>query len=157
MLSVPRIRQSKTVWIQVLLKKIMIYAYADKSGSEKNNHELSVKRAEQVKEYLIKQSIPQNQIPICEGMGEENTGYTGAGKEHYRRTDIFLLRTRKQTAAIKADGSKRAAVLAKSFNAEDINKTEVNQLLRLDNIIFTRDLPKRSQAPKMSSGYCSRQ
>ncbi|MFI5196532.1 MAG: OmpA family protein [Chitinophagales bacterium] len=71
---------------------IMIVGYADYLGTEGYNKNLSMERAKNVKDYLVKYGINANDIKMCIGRGEvERIGMTG--KEGYptdRRVDIVV-------------------------------------------------------------------
>lgn len=51
------------------IKVIRITAYTDFLGAEKKNLELSQKRSENTKSYLLGKKFPENKIAICQGMG----------------------------------------------------------------------------------------
>src|ERR1700744_624348 len=50
--------------------KVMIIGYADFLGTEGRNKNLSIKRAENVKKYLVKYGVNPDDITLCEGKGE---------------------------------------------------------------------------------------
>jgi hypothetical protein len=56
---------------------IMIVGYADYLGTETYNNNLSYKRAQNVKEYLVKYGMNANDITLCLGKGKiERAGMT---------------------------------------------------------------------------------
>ena len=71
---------------------IMIVGYADYLGTEGYNKNLSMVRAKNVKDYLVKYGIDANDIKMCIGKGEvERTGMTDkAGFPTDRRVDIVV-------------------------------------------------------------------
>ena len=74
--------------------KILVEGHTDKSGSEKNNHWLSEKRADSVKQYLLKNGINTNRIEI-KGFGSSKPAYS------YDKSDVNELNRRIEIAIIK--------------------------------------------------------
>jgi len=113
-------------------ERILIYSYTDGTGDEKNNEDLSVRRAEEVRQYLLKHNaVTETNVPVCEGMGKDRSVLPGQDNAGSRRTDLFFRGIRKQ-----AKKAVKPVVAAASFSDKNIRKLEVNQSLRLDNIIF---------------------
>ena len=81
---------------------IMIIGYADYLGSEGYNKNLSMLRAKNVKEYLVKYGIEANDIKVCIGKGKverkEITGKEGSPID--RRVDIVVNNKAKNTETI---------------------------------------------------------
>lgn len=75
--------------------KIELDGYTDNSGTEAHNQRLSEKRAEAVKQYLIKEAgVDQSQISTV-GRGESNpvaNNKTAEGRFENRRVEILILR-----------------------------------------------------------------
>ena len=71
---------------------VMIVGYADYLGTEGYNKDLSMKRAQNVKDYLVKYGINAENIKLCEGKGEvERNGLTNKkGFPTDRRVDIVV-------------------------------------------------------------------
>jgi outer membrane protein OmpA-like peptidoglycan-associated protein len=72
--------------------RIMIVGYADYLGSEGYNQGLSMKRAENVKKYLVKYGLNPKDIELCLGKGKvERSGLTSReGFPTVRRVDIVV-------------------------------------------------------------------
>jgi len=116
-------------------ERVLIYSYTDATGSEKNNLDLSVKRAKGVRKYLTKQ-FPESLIPVCEGMGVCHSGVSIKDDAQKRRTDIFVRGIKKEAI------NPAMPIKPGSLSNEKIQELEVNQSLRLDNIIFFPGSPK---------------
>jgi outer membrane protein OmpA-like peptidoglycan-associated protein len=71
---------------------ITIKGYTDSTGSAKINKELSEKRAQSVKEELVKGGVPGNTISVV-GMGPDNPvsdNKTAAGRAQNRRVEVEI-------------------------------------------------------------------
>lgn len=71
---------------------VSIIGHTDNVGSEKSNQVLSEKRAEEVKNFLIKELVPIEKI-ISKGMGESkpiDTNDTKIGQAKNRRVEFIL-------------------------------------------------------------------
>lgn len=71
---------------------VSIIGHTDNVGSEKSNQVLSEKRAEEVKNFLIKELVPTEKI-IAKGMGESkpiDTNDTKVGQAKNRRVEFIL-------------------------------------------------------------------
>lgn len=80
---VPRLKYNPTI-------KVNIFGYSDNIGSSDANLALSQKRADRVKEFLVKEGVPAQQM-ITRGRGELNfvaPNTTRAGRELNRRIEI---------------------------------------------------------------------
>lgn len=72
--------------------KVGVYGHTDNVGSPEANRLLSQRRAEAVKQYLVKKGIPSNRIEVM-GLGEDEpvaTNDTEAGRAANRRVQIKL-------------------------------------------------------------------
>jgi len=73
---------------------IRVYGYTDSADTKKNNKELSQKRAEAVRNYLMsKGNIPENRISVY-AEGEDNpvaTNSTSHGRQQNRRVEIAAM------------------------------------------------------------------
>ena len=69
--------------------KVSIYGYGDHTGSNSVNEKLTQKRAEAMRDYLIKNGIPESRIEEVKGMGKDKILF---GEEAYsvkaRRVEI---------------------------------------------------------------------
>ena len=73
--------------------KIEIAGHTDNVGNEDANMILSQKRAEAVKNYLIKKGVPASRL-TSKGYGESRpleTNETAQGRQQNRRTEIYIL------------------------------------------------------------------
>jgi outer membrane protein OmpA-like peptidoglycan-associated protein len=79
---------------RALGKNILIYGYADYLGNEPSNLDLAKGRALNVKDYLLSRKITEQQILICEGIGEvkRDLPKTSEGYPEDRRVAIFIKR-----------------------------------------------------------------
>jgi outer membrane protein OmpA-like peptidoglycan-associated protein len=72
---------------------VRVYGYTDSTDSKESNKELSQKRAEAVRSYLISKGIPENRISIY-AEGEDNpvsTNATSQGRQQNRRVEIVAM------------------------------------------------------------------
>ncbi len=70
---------------------ITIVGYADYLGSEEYNKDLSMRRAQNVKDYLVKNGVAEKDISVCMGKGKVERNMTGAeGYQIDRRVDIVV-------------------------------------------------------------------
>ena len=121
---------------------IMIIGYADYLGTEKRNQDLSMKRAENVKNYLIKYGLNASDIKVCFGRGRvERAGMTD--KEGYptdRRVDLVVNnRTKKREKGKPGKYRKDTASKVAIANMDDIRKLKPGSLFLLRNVYFPAD------------------
>lgn len=126
---------------------VTIVGYADYLGSESYNKDLSMKRAENVRDYLVKYGIDSNDIKLCIGRGKINRdGLTD--KDGYptdRRVDIVMNnRTRKKIAQDKPKQDKpviKRDTLTKVVitNIDEIQKLKAGTVFQLNNVYFPAD------------------
>jgi len=72
--------------------KLTIDGYTDNTGSSEHNHQLSLKRAEAAKAYLVQDGIEASRI-TTHGFGEEkpiDTNDTAKGRAHNRRVEFSV-------------------------------------------------------------------
>lgn len=72
--------------------KLNLEGFTDSTGSEEYNQKLSEQRAMAVREYLVKQGIPQSNI-VAQGYGESNpvaSNANPAGRQQNRRVEIVV-------------------------------------------------------------------
>jgi OOP family OmpA-OmpF porin len=82
----------------VNLEVVIAIGHADSIGSDAYNQELSVRRAESVKAYLVSKGIEANRI-YTEGKGEKQPvadNRTREGRAKNRRVEIEVIGTRRQ-------------------------------------------------------------
>ena len=122
--------------------KVMIVGYADFLGSEGRNKDLSMKRAENVKKYLVKYGLNPDDITLCEGKGkvERNGVKDKDGFPSDRRVDIVMNnRTRKKTPATKPKPQLLKDTIARVANIEEINHLKAGSVFLLKNVYFPSD------------------
>jgi outer membrane protein OmpA-like peptidoglycan-associated protein len=120
---------------------VTIVGYADYLGTGEYNQTLSMKRAENVKEYLVKYGVREKDITLCVGKGEvdRNGRESPGGYPRDRRVDIVMDNyTGKKTASIKP---KRPDTIRK-INVTDINEIKrlrPGTIFKLHNVYFPAD------------------
>jgi len=113
---------------------IMIIGYADYLGTVDRNKKLSMKRAENVKTYLVKYGIDANNIKLCLGRGEVvRAGMTAReGFPTDRRVDIVVNNsTPKKTTDKIATNTK-----TKAKTIDDIKNLKPGSIFLLKNVYF---------------------
>lgn len=115
---------------------ITIVGYADYLGTERYNKDLSMRRAQNVKDYLVKNGVSAKDITLCMGKGEvERAGLTDkAGYPTDRRVDIVVNNSSnpKGTGKNRKDTSKMAGI-------DRINRLKVGSTILLKNVYFPAD------------------
>jgi len=124
--------------------KVMIVGYADFLGSEGRNRNLSIKRAENVKNYLVKYGLNAEDITLCEGKGEvERHGAKNKGGfPTDRRVDIVVNNHTKKTmppGKVKMPSKKDSATQAPVTNIEEITRLKTGSVFLLKNVYFPPD------------------
>ena len=74
--------------------EVEIAGYTDSEGDDSHNLELSRRRAEAVKDYLLKKGIPENRI-VTKGYGKDNpiaSNDTEDGRAENRRVEFTVLK-----------------------------------------------------------------
>ncbi len=121
---------------------VTIVGYADYLGSEQHNQALSMKRAENVRDYLVKYGIREEDIKVCVGKGMiVRDGHRSAeGYPIDRRVDIVMnnaVRTaRAKTTRTSRDTMRRQVNIA---NIEDIRHLRTGSVIKLKNVYFPAD------------------
>ncbi|WP_164930814.1 OmpA family protein [Aquifex aeolicus] len=72
------------------IKKVIVVGYADPRGTRGYNFELSMKRAQNVAAYLIKNGIPVEKVRIA-SYGEELANLIGERHPEQRAVDVIVL------------------------------------------------------------------
>jgi outer membrane protein OmpA-like peptidoglycan-associated protein len=122
---------------------ITIIGYADYLGSESYNQDLSMKRAQNVKEYLVKYGINEKDITLCVGRGKVNRKDMSNrdGSPTDRRVDIVvnnrgrLADKPKPLKTNRKDTIRRVNVT----RIEDIKHLRPGSLIKLRNVYFPPD------------------
>jgi outer membrane protein OmpA-like peptidoglycan-associated protein len=119
---------------------IMVIGYTDYLGTEGFNKNLSMKRAENVKDYLEKYGINAKDIKLCVGRGEvTRTGTkTKEGFPADRRVDIVV---NNKTKKKPAEPTKTIAKNEKMplANMEEMKQLKPGSVFLLKNVYFPAD------------------
>jgi len=89
--------------------KFSIYGYADYLGTNPHNIDLSVTRAQKVKQYLVTKGIDSNRVIECSGKGAltaYSTNKRNKGVPEHRRVDVivgWMVGKKKQTVPDKSN------------------------------------------------------
>jgi len=124
---------------------IMIVGYADYLGTEGYNKNLSMARAKNVKDYLVKYGIDADNITLCVGKGEiERRGMTD--KEGYptdRRVDIVVNNKIKkkitQNPKVVYKSSRDTVRQATVGSIEELKNLKTGSTFLLKNVYFPAD------------------
>jgi len=125
---------------------VMIIGYADYLGTEGYNKNLSMQRAKNVKEYLVKYGIDADNIKLCLGKGEiERSGLKS--KEGFptdRRVDVVVNNkmNRKMPAEkpkIVYRPMKDTAKQARAGNIDELKNLKTGSTFLLKNVYFPPD------------------
>lgn len=149
-LDVPTLNQKMQRKIDLLIyndkilhgSKATIVGYADYLGSESYNQGLSMKRAENVKEYLVKNGINESDITLCIGRGRVDRKDTldRGGFPIDRRVDIVMNNmTAKPPAPKTKKGSKTILREVTVTNLDDMKTLQTGTIFKLNNVYFPAD------------------
>lgn len=145
--------------------QLLIVGYTDYIGTNDYNNDLSVRRAENVKAYLLEMGINNEDIKLCSGKGEiDRSIELPEGYASDRRVDIVRIRktnTIKQqptpVAKQKSDTIQHQYEPLK-FNSSsdlDISNIPIGQRFVLDRIFFYtgRHMIKKESMPELHRLY----
>ncbi len=145
-LNVPRLNAVSEKKIDLLIyndkiingSNVMIIGYADYLGTEGYNKDLSMKRAQNVKDYLVKYGISEADIKLCEGKGEifRNNIQHKDGMPADRRVDIVVNNVTRKPAE-KPKGKPPGKVVIN--NMDDMKKLLPGTTFQLKNVYFPPD------------------
>lgn len=145
-LNVPRLNAVSEKKIDLLIyndkiingSNVMIIGYADYLGTEGYNKDLSMKRAQNVKDYLVKYGISEADIKLCEGKGEvfRNNIQHKDGMPADRRVDIVVNNVTHKPAE-KPKGKPPGKVVIN--NMDDMKKLLPGTTFQLKNVYFPPD------------------
>jgi len=153
-LNVPVLNQKMEKKIDLLIyndkilsgSSVTIIGYADYLGSEAYNKGLSMKRAENVKSYLVKYGINPDDIKLCIGKGKvDREGMTDkAGYQIDRRVDIVMNnRTKKKPHPdkVKPGGTPRKDTTNRVYvtNIDEMKTLKPGSVFQLNNVYFPAD------------------
>ncbi len=96
--AAPVLRQVAMILSEYPKGKVVVTGYADSSGTSQDNLELSRKRGESVKTYLLdkSQGLISSERVVAQGLGETNpvaTNKSSAGRQMNRRVDITVTKS----------------------------------------------------------------
>jgi outer membrane protein OmpA-like peptidoglycan-associated protein len=120
---------------------IKIVGYADYLGTEDHNKHLSMRRAENVKGYLVKYGINADDIKLCEGKGEiKRYGATDReGSPGDRRVDIVVNYRTRKIAPEKPPYRKITNQKVSLANIDEMKKLKAGTTFLLKNVYFPAD------------------
>lgn len=146
-LDVPTLNQKMEKKIDLLIyndkivigSKITIVGYADYLGSKEYNKDLSVRRAANVKDYLVKYGVDPKDITLCMGKGKiERDGVMGTGGYPVdRRVDLVV--NNKGGKQAKIVRRKPTASKTKADSIDDISSLKPGSVFKLDKVYFVSD------------------
>jgi outer membrane protein OmpA-like peptidoglycan-associated protein len=150
-LNVPTLNQKMQKKIDLLIyndkiipgSEVTIVGYADFLGSEGYNKNLSMKRAEHVKQYLVLNGINDKDITLCMGKGKvDRKGLSD--KDGYptdRRVDIVMNnKTYKEKITSKTRTGKKDTVRKVELTSiKDMKDLKTGTLFQLKNVYFPKD------------------
>jgi len=123
-----------TLFLIPKIKVIRITAYTDFLGAEKKNLELSQKRSENTKDYLLEKKFPADKIAVCQGLGVHSnsseatrTDKQDKGIRAHRLVEVVYVYEKPKPISKLIDTGKTV------IKEENI---EVGANLVLENIIF---------------------
>lgn len=116
---------------------IMVVGYADYLGSESHNKNLSMQRAKNVMEYLVKYGINEKDIKVCLGKGEVNRyGHNDrGGYPTDRRVDIVVNNKVRHGSRPKKDTARKTSV----SSIDEITKLKPGSIFQLKKVYFPAD------------------
>jgi outer membrane protein OmpA-like peptidoglycan-associated protein len=123
---------------------VTIIGYADYLGTSTYNQELSMKRAQNVKDYLVTYGINPQDITLCVGRGKiDRSNATGKdGSPIDRRVDIVMnnknkvaTNTHTKTKTLRRDTIRHVTVT----NIDDIKTLKPGSVFKLKNVYFPAD------------------
>ncbi len=119
--------------------KVMIIGYADFLGSEGHNKDLSIRRAESVKSYLVQNGVNASDVTLCEGKGEiDRSEKDKGGFPTDRRVDIVVNNRVRKPVPDKPGWPKKDTAKKKSAvtSVSEINKLGEGAVFLLRNVYF---------------------
>jgi outer membrane protein OmpA-like peptidoglycan-associated protein len=148
-LNVPTLNQKMEKKIDLLIYNdkilsgsgVTIVGYADYLGSEKYNQELSMKRAQNVKDYLVKYGINEKDITLCVGKGKvDRQGLTDPGGYPIdRRVDIVMNNYTGKSVTDKKKNKKDTSRRVSVTNIDEIKNMKSGTVVKLKNVYFPAD------------------
>ena len=157
-LNVPTLNKNAEKKIDLLIyndkilagSSVMVKGYADFLGSEQYNKNLSMQRAKNIKDYLIKYGINAQDIKLCVGEGEviRQDMTDKEGNPDDRRVDIIVnnkFKTSEQFRKPKTDDHRVASLKDtgniaakknKSVDLKELSSLKEGQTLLLKNVYF---------------------
>jgi outer membrane protein OmpA-like peptidoglycan-associated protein len=151
-LDVPTLNEKMQKKIDLLIyndkilsgSSVTIIGYADYLGTNTYNQDLSMKRAQNVKDYLVTYGINPQDITMCIGRGKiDRANATGkSGSPIDRRVDIVMnnknrpiTKTNTRPKTTKRDTIRHVTVT----NIDDIKTLKPGSVFKLKNVYFPAD------------------
>lgn len=159
-LDVPTLNEKMQKKIDLLMyndkiitgSKLTIVGYADYLGSSEYNKQLSMKRAEDVRAYLVKYGINNSDITLCMGKGKiDRQGKNDpSGYPTDRRVDIVVNNKKQNT---KPPITKRRDTIRKVVvnDIGEMSKLQPGSVFKLSNVYFpaSRHVMKNESKPAL--------
>jgi len=119
---------------------VTIIGYADYLGTETHNQALSMKRAENVRDYLVKYGIREEDVKVCVGKGMvlRDVRKSADGYPIDRRVDI-VMNNANRTARTKPRTRRDTIRKVNITNIEDIRHLRSGSVIKLKNVYFPPD------------------
>lgn len=119
---------------------VTIIGYADYLGTEQHNQALSMKRAENVRDYLVKYGIKEEDIKVCVGKGMvlRDVKKSAEGYPIDRRVDI-VMNNANRSAHTKPRTRRDTIRKVNITNIEDIRHLRSGSVIKLKNVYFPPD------------------
>ena len=122
---------------------VTIVGYADYLGSDNYNQDLSMKRAKNVKDYLVKYGgMNEKDITLCVGRGKVDRKDMSSqdGSPRDRRVDIVMNNKTAVTLPTKPKPGKKDTIRRVTVtNIDDIKALRVGSVFKLNNVYFPAD------------------
>ncbi|MES2704916.1 MAG: OmpA family protein [Bacteroidota bacterium] len=149
-LAVPTMNKSMENKVDLLIfndkilsgSRVMIIGYADYLGSHGYNKDLSMKRAENVKKYLVKYGVNPTDVQLCIGRGKiERNGMTSRdGFPIDRRVDIVINNiSDRQPPPKPLTKRKDTGTNVSLTSIEEMKKLKAGTTFQLKNVYFPQD------------------
>lgn len=122
---------------------VTIVGYADYLGTNDHNQDLSMKRAQNVKDYLVKYGgMSEKDITLCIGRGavtrKDMTDPDGSPRD--RRVDIVMNNRNAVVGTPKPKPGKRDTIRRVTVtNIDDMKALRVGSVFKLNNVYFPAD------------------
>ncbi|RYD57905.1 MAG: OmpA family protein [Sphingobacteriales bacterium] len=142
------------IYVQALStdKIISIIGYTDYIGTDHSNMQLSIARANNVKQYLLRSGFAAGNIKIVEGRGEIKTATNKIDENYYvnRKVEIIV-----DSGSVHHAKDTVKNTSKHQLQVFDLSKSAVNTTIRLNNLLFHGGsyMPLETSIPVMENLY----